>query len=188
VPDLISTTALGDAAPRTVQHGVLTLEENDSLALASLALRRGVSQPAPIGLALPGPGGWAETDGASAFWTGPDQWMIEAPGRAESNFAGELAAACPGCSITEQTDGFVAFEIRSLDGSEPIRALMSKLVNLDPKRFPAGSASRTGLGHMSVFVVRRASDHLAVLGTRSAAATLWHLLETAISRLAGKRT
>ncbi|MER9469362.1 sarcosine oxidase subunit gamma [Mesorhizobium sp. M0482] len=182
--DLKPATALGYETPRSLAVGTLSLEENTGLALASLALRRGTIQPAPFGLTLPGTGAWASNDQISAFWTGPDQWMIEASGRAETVFASELSALCPSCSITEQTDGFVAFEIRSATGEVKIAALMAKLVNLDPASFAAGSASRTGLEHMSVFVIRRAPDHLAILGMRSAAATLWHILETSISRIA----
>lgn len=182
MPDLTPTTPLGSTEVRSVRHGVLSLEENSGLALASLALRRGVDKPAPFGLFLPGPGGWVENTEVAAFWTGPDQWMFEAPGRAESDFAADLSQRCPHNSVTDQTDGFVAFEIRSSNGEPAILSLMAKLVNLDPARITPGSASRTGFKHMSVFVIRRAPDHLAVLGMRSAATTLWHELETAIAR------
>lgn len=183
MPDLIPLTALGGTAPRSVTHGALTITENPGLALASLALRRGGGEPAPFGLALPGPGHWSQTGGVAAFWTGPGQWMLEAEGRAESDFAAEVAAACHGCSITEQTDAFVAFEIDSATGAAPILALMAKLVNLDTVAFAPGHATRTGFEHMSVFVIRRAERRLALLGMRSAAETLWHALETAAARL-----
>jgi len=184
VPDLSPITALGGTTARTVEHGALTLEENTGLALASLALRRGTTEPAPFGLGLPGPGRWTGNDTAAALWTGPGQWLFEGPGRAGSDFAATVAAACPGCSVTEQTDGFAAFEVRSAAGEAPILALMAKLVNLDTAHFGPGAATRIGLGHMSVFVIRRATDRLAVIGMRSAAATLWHALETAAARRA----
>ncbi len=184
MPDLKPTAALGGETARSVHHGALVLEENTGLALASLALRRGISQPAPFGLTLPGTGEWAANDRVSAFWTGPGQWMIEATGRADDDFAAELAGLCPGCSVTEQTDGFAMFEIRSSAGEPAILSLMARLVNLDPARLAPGSATRTGLEHMSVFVIRRTPDRLAILGMRSAAGSLWHALETAVSRLA----
>lgn len=184
MPDLKPTTALGGSAARTVTHGALTLAENPGLALASLALRRNSDEPAPFGLRLPGPGLWVSDGDVTALWTGPGQWLIEGRDRAETDFAAEVAAQCPGCSVTEQADGFVAFEIRSSAGEPPVVALMAKLVNLDPSRFGPGTATRTGLEHMSVFVIRRAADHLAVLGIRSAAGTLWHALDTAAARLA----
>lgn len=182
--DLKPVTALGAREMRSTRHGCLELAENDTLALASLALSSGASAPTPFGLVLPAPGEWAVNDTAAAFWTGQDQWMIEGPGRAESDFAAEAARYCPGSMVTEQTDGFIAFEIRSACGEDAILALLAKLVNLDPARLSAGSATRTGFEHMSVFIIRRTPEHLAVLGMRSAAASLWRALEIAISRLA----
>ena len=66
----------------------------------------------------------------------------------------------------------------------PILSVMAKLVNLDPRRYGPGTATRTGLEHMSVFVIRPAPGRLTVLGMRSAAGSLWHALETAVARIA----
>ncbi|CAM3056803.1 sarcosine oxidase subunit gamma [Paracoccus aminovorans] len=175
--DLTPICALGAAVPQSRRIGAVTLTENAELGLASLALRRGGTAP-DLGLALPGPGGWAEGGGIAAFWTGPDQWMVEFPGRAAEDVAALLAA--PGCSVTEQTDGFVAFEIQAPEPA--LLALLSKLVNVDPARFGPGAATRTGFHHMSVFVIRRAADRLALLGMRSAAGTIWHALVEAAER------
>lgn len=187
MPDLKPVTALGGKAARSFSAGALSIDENDGLALASVALRRGAAQPAPFGLTLPEPGKWTEGGGVSAFWIGPDQWMIERHDGAHNDFAKEVSELCPGASVTEQTDGFAAFEIRSAGGEPAILALMAKLVNLDPAHFNPGSATRTGLHHMSVFVIRRAPDRLAILCMRSAAGTLWHALEAAASRLGAER-
>lgn len=188
MPDLLSACAPGAAAPRQARCGALVLGENTALALASLALRRGQDLPALGSLALPGPGGWAEADGIAAFWTGPGQWMVEGPGLAETDFAARVQSAAPGASVTEQTDGFVTFEIASDAGPAPVEALLSHLVNVDPAQFGPGRATRTGLEHMSVFVLRRAADRMALMGMRSAATSLWHVLETAAKRLEGERT
>lgn len=184
MPDLKPTTALGGQTPSKARHGALHIEENTMLALASLALRRGGSTPSPFGLTLPAPGKWIDNGTVSALWTGQGQWLIEAIDRAETDFAAELAALCPTSSVTEQTDGFVVFEIESDQGEAPITALMHKLVNLDPLAFRAGSATRTGMEHVSVFVIRRAPQRLAIIGMRSAAKTLWHVIETAARRQA----
>lgn len=175
--DLTPLTALGAQAPAQLCAGALTITENMGLALASLSLRDAPA-PIPFGLTLPGPGAWVGGGGVAAFWTGPGQWMIESEGRAESGFAAALAAEAPGCAITEQTDGWTAFEI---DGPpEAIRALLEKLVNIDAAGFAPGQATRTGLHHMGTFLIRRAEDRLAVIGMRSLAAALWHALtETA---------
>lgn len=183
--DLVPVTALGAKMPRRETFGALTITEDFGRHLSSLALRRGQAQPAPMGLALPGPGKWSGGEGIAAFWTGPRQWMIEAPGRAEEDFASLLAAAVPDASVTEQSDGWVAFEIVSASGASLLVRLMEKLVNLDPACLKPGSATRTGLDHMSVFVIRRTEDQLAVIGMRSAAGTLWHKL-VATSRGVGE--
>lgn len=184
MPDLSPTTALGASTPRFAQIGALTLTENTGLALASLTLRRDTVQPVPMGLRLPGPGGWTGGNGVSAFWTAPGQWFIEAEGRADGDFAGEIARVVKGCSVTEQTDGWVAYEIESAEGAAPILALMEKTVNIDTAGFGPGRATRTALEHLGVHIVRRADDHLAVFGMRSAAESLWHALETAARDIA----
>ncbi len=180
--DLTPITALGAATPADQRFGALRITENAGLALASLALRQGAAQPAPLGLALPGPGRWAEGQGIAAFWTGPGQWMVEASGRAAEDFAAVLAAGTPGCSVTDQTDGWAAFEIASDRGEAPIRALLERLANIDPDGFGPGSATRTLAHHMGVFLIRRAPDRLAVLGMRSMAGSLWHALATTLRR------
>ncbi|MDF3607933.1 sarcosine oxidase subunit gamma [Paracoccus sp. DMF-8] len=181
--DLLETTALGLDGPAVERHGGFTISENADLALASLALRRDGTDPAPFGLTLPGPGGWVQGGGIAAFWTGPGQWMVEAPGGAARDFAGELKSACPDASVTEQTDGWIAFEIQSHAGANAITGLVEKLVNVDTGRICPGFATRTGLEHMSVFVIRRSEENLAVIGMRSAAGTLWHALTHAAARI-----
>ncbi len=181
--DLAPMTALGATAVRSQAFAALTLREDDSVALASLALRRGAAQPAPFGLALPGPGQWSSGQGVAAFWTGPGQWMIEAGGRADGDLSKALRAEAPGCSVTDQTDGWVCFEVASTAGPAPIARLMEKLFNIDTSSFGPGTATRTVFDHMAVFVIRRADDRLAVLGMRSAAGTLSHALETAAARV-----
>lgn len=184
--DLSPLTVLGSAEPQALTFGALTFRENAGLALASVALRKGAGQPAPFGLALPGPGGWVGGSGVGAFWMGPGQWMVEADGQADEDFAARLVALCPGCSVTEQTDGFVAFEIASSAGPAPVERLLERLVNVDLGGFGPGSAQRKGFEHTSIFVIRRATDHLAVLGLRSAAGSIWHALTLAAGRLQEK--
>lgn len=186
--DLSPIPALGGTSARITNIGALALSENTGLGLAALALRRGSAQPVPMGLALPGPGLWHAGNGVAAFWTGPGQWMIEGEGRAEEDFARAVKLAAPDCSVTEQTDGFVAFEVVSSAGAAPIERLCEKLVNVDLGRFGPGSAARTGLHHMTVFVIRRAEDRLALIGMRTLAGSLWHALEGAAQHLEGTET
>lgn len=180
--DLTPITALGTTEAQSVTFGALTLSENPRLALASVALRRGAEVPEPMGLVLPGPGEWVEGVAVGAFWTGPGQWMVEAEGRAEQDFAADVARNAPGCSVTEQTDGWVAFDIRSEQGGAPVDGLLERLVNLPPESLSPGRATRTVLEHLGVFVIRRSEDHVTVLGMRSSAGSLWHALTTAAKR------
>jgi len=182
VSDLIALTALGAQTPAQDSFGGITLRENPGLALASLAVRRGGQVPAPFGVVLPGPGGWNAGQGVSAFWIGPDQWMVEAEARAEEDFAAELKTLCPACSVTEQTDGWAAIEITA-DSAATIQSLLERLVNVNAADFGAGSATRTTLEHMGVYVIRRAPDHLAILGMRSLTGSLWHALATVAKRI-----
>lgn len=62
---------------------------------------------------------------------------------------------------------------------------LEKLVNIDAASFGPGHATRTGLDPMSVFVVRRTKDRLAILGMRSLAVSLWQAIGTVAERLEG---
>lgn len=178
--------ALGAERARSASLATLEIHENENLALASLAMRRETVEPQPFGLNLPGPGCWIAGQEVAVFWTGPGQWMIEAQGRADEDFAANLKEAAPGCSVTEQTGGWVAVEIMSVAGTEPIETLLAKLINIDLADFGPGRATRTVLEHLTCFVVRRSETHVAVLGARSSAAALWHALEIAAKRLEDK--
>ena len=182
--DLIPLTALGATDLRTERFGALTIAENDSYGLASLTLRKGQNAPTPFGLTLPKAGFAAQSGSTSAIWTGPDQWMIVGAGQGQTDFAAQVHPQAPNCSVTEQTDGFVCFDIRSDAGGMPIAALISKLVNLPPDTYAEGRATRTALEHMTVFLHRREEGHLSILGLRSYAGSLWHALVTAAERLA----
>lgn len=183
--DLTPITALGGPRPADRRFGALRITEHPDVALASLALRRGASRPAPFGLELPAPGRATEGEGVRAIWTGPDQWMIEAPGRAEEDFAADLAAAAPGCSVTEQTDGWTVFEIDAESDTSLLR-LLERLVNLDTDAFGIGCVTRTGLHHMSVLLIRRAAGRVGMLVMRSLAAELWHILAENAARSEGQ--
>lgn len=181
--DLTPITALGGTIARVETYGALSLAENPAMALASLALRKGQSVPSPFAMTLPEPGKWTQSGAIGLYWTAKGQWMVEAEGRADEDFARVLKAEVPEASVTEQTDGWAVIEITSSKGAAPIKALLEKLVNLDVEAFTQGSALRTGLEHMSVFLIRRAEDRLAFWGMRSSTETLWHTLAVAARRL-----
>lgn len=180
--DLTPLTALGATAPRQLRLGGLSLEEWPDLALASVA----GAGLAPFGLALPAPGCMVADGAHLAWWMAPGQWMIARPGAAETDFAADLAAdlagSRPPARITEQTDAFVAL---ALTGAE-VDAALERLVNLAPAARGPGRATRTGLHHMAVFVLRPEPGQVVFLGMRSAAESLWHVLEEVLHHLAAR--
>lgn len=179
--DLTPITALGAQTARQETFGALTITENANLGIASLALRKEQEAPTVFGLKLPDVGKISGTDGTSAFWTSAGQWMIMGAGQGTSDFAKTVKDEAPACSVTEQTDGFAAFELTS--DAETLERLMTKLVNLPASAFSAGCAARTGLEHMTVFLVRPSETTLTVIGMRTFADALWHALSTAAKRL-----
>lgn len=183
MPDLAPLTAFGRVEARRHRFGPVVLAEAVSLGLASLAVRRDAPAPELRGLTLPGPGAWAEGEEVAAFWIAPGQWMVEVKDSADADLERDLKMALPHAAVTGQTDGWVVLEVTSEAGPRPLDRILEKLVNLDQSRFGPGSATRTGIEHMSVFVIRRSPTVLAVLGMRSAAGTLWHAVETAASRI-----
>lgn len=176
--DLTPTCALGATTPRSLRLGAFGLTECPDVALASLALRRDAPRPDAT---LPEAGFWAETALGTAFWTGPDQWMIEGPGLADTDFAAQVARGAPGCSVTDQTDGWVLFDL-----SGPVERVLERAVNLDPARLAPGQALRSVIDHMPVLLVRRAPDRLGIWGMRSSAESLWHALERMLAHLSAR--
>ncbi|MBU2937180.1 MULTISPECIES: sarcosine oxidase subunit gamma [Pacificibacter] len=180
--DLTPITALGASAPRSQDFGAYTLRENSALALVSLAIARCATPPTPFGLTLPSAGCCTTHADYTAFWTSPDQWMITAENLGETDFAATVQNEVPDARLTEQTDGWVAFDITAeTDGQ--IGAVLSRVANLPLIDLTPGKAVRTGFDHMSIFLVRRSERHVTVIVMRTLAVTLWHALETILQRL-----
>ena len=179
--DLTPLTPLGRTAPHKTTAGPLHISEQTDVALASLSIARGAARPSPFGLDLPNVGKCVAGEGKGAFWIGHNTWMVEAAGKAETNFAAALARAVPDCAVTDQTDGYAWIDVTGSDAD--LNRLFAKLVNIDPKALVTGTAVRTGLDHMTVFVVRRSAEQVSFLGLRSYAGSLWHAIETAACRL-----
>ncbi|MCB1395317.1 MAG: sarcosine oxidase subunit gamma [Rhodobacter sp.] len=179
--DLAPLTALGAAAPRSLEAGAFTLTERPDIALASLALRRGQIAPILDGLTLPAPGAFASGNGLGALWSGQGQWLIAGEGLAETDFAARVRAMAAGASVTDQTDGWTAIALTG--DAARLDAVLERLVNLPPDALAPGRATRTVLHHMSVILVRHDRERLTIWGMRSAAGSLWHTLETVVRRL-----
>ena len=181
--DLQAMTPLGGQEARTDRVGDVTLSEEVDFALASVTARLGAEEQSQalvtglIGVDAPGPG-HAAGQGVSAFWTGPDQWMIEAPFATHEDLASRIAIqAGAAASVTEQTDGWCRFDLRG----PRLADVFALLCPLDFPMFKGGEATRTSIDHLGCFVVCRAPDHTSVIGPRSAAGSLHHALLTAMT-------
>ena len=182
VHNLTATTALGGTTPRLDQHGPITLSEEPGYALASVAARKGGERATVlairriIGPAVPKPNHVAG-DTVTAFWTGPNQWMLEAPYDShETLFATARAEVKGKASITEQTGGWCRFDLRGVG----LAKVLERLCPINMNKFQPGDATRTSIDHLGCFVVCRTLGHISIIGPRSSANSLHHGLLTAI--------
>ncbi len=181
--DLIAITPMGATDARIDTIKGMKIAERPDFALASVAARAGRetdtvdAAKTGLGLDLPPAGRFVTHAPYAAFWTGPEQWLIEAPHDSHENLADLVKAALgDAASVTEQTDGWVRFD---LEGAE-CHAVLELLCNADTRRMKAGDATRTQLEHMACFVACRTQDmRFSVTGARSSAASLHHALVTA---------
>lgn len=175
--------ALGGAEPVSHQIGHLRISENPGLAMASLSIRdeqdKTVATAAAklLGFTLPEPGGLARSGDWAAFWTGPGQWMLTAPFASHEDIAGIVKTAVgAGASVTEQTDGWVRFEIEG----PAVPTMLERLCNADTTCMQAGQSVRSQIEHLGSFLLcHQAGTAFSIITLRSGAASMMHALETA---------
>lgn len=176
---LKALTPLGQNTPDTTTIGPLTISENVSFAMASVASRLGreadvARAAASAGIPLPGPGMSATGATWGAIWLGPDQWMLDAPFATHEDIrAALLPLFGDAASITEQTDAWVRFDLTAPD----LPALFERLCNLDTRALPEGGATRTVIEHLGCYVIKRNATQFTVIGPRSSAGSLHHALK-----------
>lgn len=130
---------------------------------------------ANYGLALPEPGHLATKNGATILSSAQDQWFLEQEGDIEDNLSETLESALSGvASVTEQTGGWVRFEINGISLTE----VFSRLCPLDTGKMGADQVARTNIHHIGCLVWRVGSG-FAVMGPRSTGGSLWHALKDA---------
>lgn len=180
--DLKALTALGGTTAQQDDFPGLRLSEAPDWALASLAARLGQEAEmaekaqALLGTALPAAGGCVTHGAFTAFWTGPEQWMLMAPHDSHEDLAAQAKAALgTTASVTEQTDGWVRFD---LEGAR-CHDVLERLCPVDTARMAAPAATRTRLEHLGCFLIRQGATRFTVLGPRSSAGSLHHALVTA---------
>jgi methylglutamate dehydrogenase subunit D len=186
VHDLTPITALGGKTAQVHTIGGVTGTEVPDVALASYSSRLGKGEEAAailkehLGVSPPAAGKSANAT-LSAFWMGPEQWMVEAPFEEFENIAQTLAlAARDVASVTEQTDAWTRFDL-SGDG---VLDVLELLVAIDTRRMEAGDATRGSIHHLGCFVTCAAPGHFQIYGPRASAASLHHAILTAMNSTA----
>lgn len=180
--DLIPITALGGTAPQIDAIADLTIAECPDWALASVACRLrkeralGMAFKKAMGVALPKPTMSVTQKKMTVFWTGPGQYFVEAPFATHELIAYDLAEKLKkNASVTEQTDGWVRFDLTGEGCSD----VFERLCPLNTRSMADGAVSRTSIEHTGCFVLRRKANHFSVYGPRSTAGSIHHALVTA---------
>jgi sarcosine oxidase, subunit gamma len=107
--------------------------------------------------------------------------MVTAPFASHEDISGLVkAAAGDTASVTEQTDGWVRFE---LEGPR-VNEMFERLCAIDVRTMQGGQATRTVIEHLGAFVLCQTTGRaFSVLTMRSAAASMHHALVTAAKSL-----
>ncbi|MEO0496966.1 MAG: sarcosine oxidase subunit gamma [Pseudomonadota bacterium] len=188
--DLKSIGPLGKAEPFSQTIGTIQIMENPSYALASVACTAGKEatlQAAAVrtfGFSMPDVGQSARNENGDwgAFWTGPGQFMVEAPMDHHEDISAHLITTFQGvAAITEQTGGWIRFDVEGEDCIE----WLHRLCAVDTGKLLAGSAVRTVIEHLGVFVICDAPQtRFRIYGASSSAHSLLHALTSAAHSIA----
>ncbi|WP_299668093.1 sarcosine oxidase subunit gamma [uncultured Ruegeria sp.] len=181
--DLIALTALGGTGPESCTVGSVSCRECPDIALASVAARLGHEAETRAALAtLTGHTApdIEQTSGQTvkAFWTGPDQWMLEAPFETHEDLASVVKRHVKdAASVSEQTDAWTRFDLEAPD----VQAVLELLCNLDCRKMAPGAAARTSIHHLGCFVLCRSANVFSIYGPRSSARSLQHAIIAAMN-------
>ena len=180
--DLIPLTPLGGDGAQSQEIKGITIREMPDFAYASIAMRLGReigfgrAAKKAIGVVPPKPGESAAIKAGEGlltiFWTGADQWMVEAPYATHLDLAAKLHGVLKdNASVTEQNDGWARFDLVG----ESCVAVLERLSVVDGAKMHAGAATRTSVEHVSCFLLcREPSQHFSVICPRSFAESLFH--------------
>lgn len=178
--DLKPITPLGAATARTDKFTGLTIAENPDRALASLTARQGhdadmaKAAKSLLGYELPGVSQSQIGDPYSAFWIGPDSWMLDAPYVGHERIAATVKTAIgDAASMVEQTDAWCRFDLTGPRCAD----VFERLCNVPIRTMQAGEITRSQIEHLGCFVwCHKAGTSYSILGPRSSAGSLHHAL------------
>jgi sarcosine oxidase subunit gamma len=153
------------------------------VALASVTARLGYESQARIALkkaiGLPAPDvGQVSTKTLTAFWIGPDQWMIEGPFESHEDLAAQLKAGTKDhASVVEQTDAWTRFDL----SGKNVLSVMELLCTLNTRQMAIDTATRNTIHHLGCFIRRISDVSFCIYGPRASAGSLHHAIITAMS-------
>lgn len=171
--------------PAELSGNGIAICENIDTSLASLSARLGQEAAFTsiarqvFGKALPAAQGAFSSDEYSIFWTGPDQYFVEAPIEAGDTIEAQLKAPFgETASITDQSGGWVRLDV---SGSRVV-ALMERLCVVDLQTTPSERAIRTVIEHVGCFIVTR-NDGISIWAPRSYAGSIFHALKVTVESI-----
>jgi sarcosine oxidase subunit gamma len=138
-----------------------------------------------FGIALPMEACRFATSGnRTAYWLGPDEWLLQVVGEDSAALFAGLAAALAGHSqslvdVSHRSDAF------ALSGPQAAYILNHSCpLDLSLQTFPVGMCTRTIFGKATIMLSRPASEVFHIDVWRSFAPYVWQLLDEARSELA----
>lgn len=181
---LTPITALGGQTPQTTTIGTVTITEIETIALASVATRKGGKTATEkvvksmIG-AVPTVGKSTSKGDITGFWIGPEQWMITVPLETHETMVDDLVAQVKSkASITEQTGAWAIFDI----SGDAMPDICERLCAVPIREMTVGDVRRSSVHQMGCFIMPTGEKTLRVIGPRSSAGSLHHaILEAARS-------
>ncbi len=105
----------------------------------------------PLGLTLPGPGGWSAGGGWRAIWVGPERWLVFGPASDRDDIERSLRDRLgPLASVSDQSDARVVLRL----SGPRVREALSKGIGIDlhPRAFSAGRAAATLAAQIGVVI------------------------------------
>ncbi len=180
---LKAISPLGSTKPVVETFPGLSIAEATDRALASISVRSGQDAEffgraaVILGFDLPQPGGAVAGAVFSAFWIGPDSWMIDADYKTHERIAFDLKDVLQEtASVVEQTDGWCRFDVTGNAACD----LFERLCNVDIRAMKTNQATRCALHHIGCYIWCHTSGaEFSILGPRSSARSLHHALTEA---------
>ena len=188
MPDLMRCQGALDmfaAAPRNIPSAALSVLPD----AARLSFRGRPSAieaaGAAFGLALPREAcRLAVNRGRTAFWLGPDEWLLQSEGEDPATLFADMGGKLAGhsCSLVDVSHRSQAF---ALSGPQAGFVLNHGCpLDLSLAGFPVGMCTRTIYAKATIMLSRPASDIFHIDVWRSFAPYVWQLLDEARSELA----